>query len=169
MADKIVLNKTKLARNYGLNRETVIKYAKKCIKDEKNISKKEYDALLEMCKKLKQFKENKLNFEEQIQDLKSDVQIEFSNDKSSISELLAQERTDYNYFLKCLEVDKKKVEMANKLDWGNGSSKDTALIISTYKKELREDKKTLLNIGARINEYEEKLALVGEEEDNPFD
>ena len=33
MAEKIVLNKTKLARNYGLNRETVIKYAKKCIKD----------------------------------------------------------------------------------------------------------------------------------------
>ena len=58
--------------------------------------------------------------------------------------------------------------MANSLEWDNGSSKDTALIISTYKKELREDKKTLLNIGARINEYEEKLALVGEE-DNPFD
>ncbi|MCI7157684.1 MAG: hypothetical protein MSC52_08940, partial [Solobacterium sp.] len=100
---------------------------------------------------------------------KSDVQIEFSNDKSSISELLAQERADYNYFLKCLEVDKKKVEMANSLEWDNGNSKDTALIISTYKKELREDKKTLLNIGARINEYEEKLALVSEEEDNPFD
>ena len=122
-----------------------------------------------MCTKLKQSKENKLNFEEQIQGLKSDVQIEFSNDKSSISELLAQERTDYNYFLKCLEVDKKKVEMANSLEWDNGNSKDTALIISTYKKELREDKKTLLSIGARINEYEEKLALVGEEEDNPFD
>lgn len=169
MAEKIVLNKTKLARNYGLNRETVIRYAKKCIKDEKNISKKEYDALLDMCTKLKQSKENKQNFEEQIQGLKSDVQIEFSNDKSSISELLAQERTDYNYFLKCLEVDKKKVEMANSLEWDNGNNKDVALIISTYKKELREDKKTLLNIGARINEYEEKLALVGEEEDNPFD
>lgn len=168
MAEKIVLNKTKLARNYGLNRETVIRYAKKCIKDEKNISKKEYDALLDMCTKLKQSKENKQNFEKQIQNLKSDVQIEFSDDKSSISELLAQERNDYNYFLKCLEVDKKKVEMANSLEWDNGSSKDTALIISTYKKELREDKKTLLNIGARINEYEEKLALVGEE-DNPFD
>lgn len=168
MAEKIVLNKTKLARNYGLNRETVIRYAKKCIKDEKNISKKEYDALLDMCTKLKQSKENKQNFEKQIQNLKSDVQIEFSDDKSSISELLAQERNDYNYFLKCLEVDKKKVEMANKLDWDNDNSKDTALIISTYKKELREDKKTLLNIGARINEYEEKLALVGEE-DNPFD
>lgn len=168
MAEKIVLNKTKLARNYGLNRETVIRYAKKCIKDEKNISKKEYDALLDMCTKLKQSKENKQNFEKQIQNLKSDVQIEFSDDKSSISELLAQERTDYNYFLKCLEVDKKKVEMANSLEWDNGNSKDTALIISTYKKELREDKKTLLNIGARINEYEEKLALVGEE-DNPFD
>ena len=168
MAEKIVLNKTKLARNYGLNRETVIRYAKKCIKDEKNISKKEYDALLDMCTKLKQSKENKQNFEKQIQNLKSDVQIEFSDDKSSISELLAQERTDYNYFLKCLEVDKKKVEMANSLEWDNDMSKDTALIISTYKKELREDKKTLLNIGARINEYEEKLALVGEE-DNPFD
>lgn len=168
MAEKIVLNKTKLARNYGLNRETVIRYAKKCIKDEKNISKKEYDALLDMCTKLKQSKENKQNFEKQIQNLKSDVQIKFSDDKSSISELLAQERNDYNYFLKCLEVDKKKVEMANKLDWDNDNSKDTALIISTYKKELREDKKTLLNIGARINEYEEKLALVGEE-DNPFD
>lgn len=168
MAEKIVLNKTKLARNYGLNRETVIKYAKKCIKDEKNISKKEYDTLLEMCTKLKQSKENKQNFEEQIQDIKSDVQIEFTNDKSSILELLTQERNDYNYFLKCLEVDKKKVEMANKLDWDNDSSKDTALIISTYKRELREDKKTLLSIGARINEYEEKLALVGEE-DNPFD
>ena len=59
--------------------------------------------------------------------------------------------------------------MANSLEWDNDMSKDTALIISTYKKELREDKKTLLNIGARINEYEEKLALVGEEEDNPFD
>lgn len=168
MAEKIVLNKTKLARNYGLNRETVIRYAKKCIKDEKNISKKEYDALLDMCTKLKQSKENKQNFEKQIQNLKSDVQIEFSDDKSSISELLAQERNDYNYFLKCLEVDKKKVEMANSLEWNNDMSKDTALIISTYKKELREDKKTLLNIGARINEYEEKLALVGEE-DNPFD
>ena len=168
MAEKIVLNKTKLARNYGLNRETVIKYAKKCIKDEKNISKKEYDTLLEMCTKLKQSKENKQNFEEQIQDIKSDAQIEFTNDKSSILELLTQERNDYNYFLKCLEVDKKKVEMANKLDWDNDSSKDTALIISTYQRELREDKKTLLSIGARINEYEEKLALVGEE-DNPFD
>lgn len=168
MAEKIVLNKTKLARNYGLNRETVIRYAKKCIKDEKNISKKEYDALLDMCTKLKQSKENKQNFEKQIQNLKSDVQIEFSDDKSSISELLSQERNDYNYFLKCLEVDKKKVEMANSLEWDNDMSKDTALIISTYKKELREDKKTLLNIGARINEYEEKLALVGEE-DNPFD
>lgn len=168
MAEKVVLNKTKLARNYGLNRETVIKYAKKCIKDEKNISKKEYDALLDMCTKLKQSKENKQNFEEQIQDIKSDAQIEFTNDKSSILELLTQERNDYNYFLKCLEVDKKKVEMANKLDWDNDSSKDTALIISTYKRELREDKKTLLSIGARINEYEEKLALVGEE-DNPFD
>lgn len=168
MAEKIVLNKTKLARNYGLNRETVIRYAKKCIKDEKNISKKEYDALLDMCTKLKQSKENKQNFEKQIQNLKSDVQIEFSDDKSSISELLAQERNDYNYFLKCLEVDKKKVEIANSLEWDNDMSKDTALIISTYKKELREDKKTLLNIGARINEYEEKLALVGEE-DNPFD
>ena len=168
MAEKIVLNKTKLARNYGLNRETVIKYAKKCIKDEKNISKKEYDALLDMCTKLKQSKENKQNFEEQIQDIKSDAQIEFTNDKSSILELLTQERNDYNYFLKCLEIDKKKVEMANKLDWDNDSSKDTALIISTYKRELREDKKTLLSIGARINEYEEKLALVGEE-DNPFD
>ena len=168
MAEKIVLNKTKLARNYGLNRETVIRYAKKCIKDEKNISKKEYDALLDMCTKLKQSKENKQNFEKQIQNLKSDVQIEFSDDKSSISELLAQERNDYNYFLKCLEVDKKKVEMANSLEWDNDMSKDTALIISTYKKELREDKKTLLNIGARINEYEEKLAVVSEE-DNPFD
>ena len=126
MAEKIVLNKTKLARNYGLNRETVIKYAKKCIKDEKNISKKEYDALLDMCTKLKQSKENKQNFEEQIQDIKSDAQIEFTNDKSSILELLTQERNDYNYFLKCLEVDKKKVEMANKLDWDNDSSKDTA-------------------------------------------
>ena len=122
-----------------------------------------------MCTKLKQSKENKQNFEEQIQDIKSDAQIEFTNDKSSILELLTQERNDYNYFLKCLEVDKKKVEMANKLDWDNDSSKDTALIISTYKRELREDKKTLLSIGARINEYEEKLALVGEEEDNPFD
>lgn len=168
MAEKIVLNKTKLARNYGLNRETVIKYAKKCIKDEKNISKKEYDTLLAMCDDLKRSKRNKKEFEDKIQDLKSDAQIEFSNDKSSISELLAQERNDYNYFLKCLEVDKKKVEMANSLEWDNDISKDTALIISTYKRELREDKKTLLNIGARINEYEEKLALVGEE-DNPFD
>ena len=109
MAEKIVLNKTKLARNYGLNRETVIRYAKKCIKDEKNISKKEYDALLDMCTKLKQSKENKQNFEKQIQNLKSDVQIEFSDDKSSISELLAQERNDYNYFLKCLEVDKNEI------------------------------------------------------------
>ena len=110
MAEKIVLNKTKLARNYGLNRETVIRYAKKCIKDEKNISKKEYDALLDMCTKLKQSKENKQNFEKQIQNLKSDVQIEFSDDKSSISDLLAQERNDYNYFLNVWKLTRKRLK-----------------------------------------------------------
>ena len=158
------INKTELARNYDLNRETVIKYVKKTVKDEKNVTESEYNKVIELCERAKTLKTQQEIRANAFKGLQSDAKVEFSGDKSSLSELLAQEYKDYNYFLQCLDVDKQKI---NSILNSGEDPKDVAMLLQIYKKELREDKKILLPIGARISEIEEKLSLT-DEEDNPF-
>ena len=158
------INKTELARNYDLNRETVIKYVKKTVKDEKNITENEYEKVIELCERAKNLKTQQEIRANAFKGLQSGTKVAFSGDKSSLSELLAQEYKDYNYFLQCLDVDKQKI---NSILNSSEDPKDVAMLLQIYKKELREDKKILLPIGARIAEIEEKLSLTDEEE-NPF-
>ena len=158
------INKTELARDYDLNHNTVTKYVKKTVKDESNVTDSEYEKVIELCKRAKNVKTQQEIRANAFKGLQSDARIEFSDEKSSLSELLAQERRDYNYFLKCLDIDKQKVNaILNSTD----EPKEVAMLVQIYKKELREDKKSLLSIGARIAEIEEKLSLTDEEE-NPF-
>lgn len=158
------INKTELARDYDLNRETVIKYVKKIVKDEKNVTESEYEKVIAECEKTKSLKTQKEMRANALKGLKSTAKLEFSSDKSSLYELLEQERRDYNYFLQCLDIDKQKV---NSILNSDDDQREIAMIIQIYKKELREDKKTLLSIGARIAEIEKELSLTNEE-DNPF-
>lgn len=158
------INKTELARNYDLNRETVIKYVKKTVKDEKNVTESEYNKVIELCERAKNVKTQQEIRANAFKGLQSMVKVEFSGEKSSLSELLAQEYKDYNYFLQCLDVDKQKV---NSILNSTENPKDVAMLVQIYKKELREDKKALLSIGARIAEIEKELSLTNEE-DNPF-
>lgn len=166
MPKLIEINKRELARNYGLNRDTINKYCDKYVKDVKKASETEVKNLNKALDQIKSNEIEKTALKNAFSKLESKKGIKFEDGQSSTKQLLDDEREDYNFFVKLVDIDKQKVQSLEKT---KRDSKEDATNYVIYKKELREDKKTLLAISNRIKELEKDLSLTNIEEYDPID
>lgn len=166
MPKKIVINKEELARNYGFNVKTITNYVNDYVKDPKNATESESKALTNALNEAKANEIEKVAFKNAFSKLESKKGIKFEDGQSSTKQLLDDEREDYNFFVKLVDIDKQQVQSLEKT---KKKDKQDATNYVIYKKELREDKKTLLAISNRIKELEKDLSLTNIEEYDPID